>query len=181
MRSKVGNCDIDFLNFCHRQVQNFKIWNLYEWNPNFGVIFWKFWKQSQKSTKCFKMSQKPWVIPLKFHKMSLISWNLVNYCKIMQFLVKFSKSLKDLRKILLKWLGKTVKYCLHFVNFHSCTEKWPKVCQLSSTNLMKVYHIPQRFSCGLYYKHITIVIDTASVVSKWRSKLKHHLRRNWRC
>ncbi len=26
-------------------------------------------------------------------------------------------------------------------------------------------------SSGLYYKHITIVIDTVSVVSKWRSKL----------
>jgi len=25
--------------------------------------------------------------------------------------------------------------------------------------------------CGLYYKHITIVIDTACVVSKWCSKL----------
>ncbi len=26
-------------------------------------------------------------------------------------------------------------------------------------------------SCGLYYKHITIVIDAAIVISKWRSKL----------
>ncbi len=24
---------------------------------------------------------------------------------------------------------------------------------------------------GLYYKHITIVIDAAGIVSKWRSKL----------
>ncbi len=26
-------------------------------------------------------------------------------------------------------------------------------------------------TCGLYYKHIMIIIDTASVISKWRSKL----------
>jgi hypothetical protein len=26
-------------------------------------------------------------------------------------------------------------------------------------------------TCGLYYKHITIVIDAPSVISKWRSKL----------
>ena len=28
---------------------------------------------------------------------------------------------------------------------------------------------------GLYYKRIMIVIDSPSVVSKWRSKLEHHL------
>ena len=28
-----------------------------------------------------------------------------------------------------------------------------------------------RTTYGLYYKHITIVIDSASVISKWRSKL----------
>jgi hypothetical protein len=28
---------------------------------------------------------------------------------------------------------------------------------------------------GLYYKQITIVIDTASVVSKWRYNLERHL------
>jgi hypothetical protein len=32
-----------------------------------------------------------------------------------------------------------------------------------------------RFPCGLYYKHITIVIDAPSVASKWRSKLERHL------
>jgi hypothetical protein len=30
-------------------------------------------------------------------------------------------------------------------------------------------------SSGLYYKRIMIVIDSPSVVSKWRSKLEHHL------
>ncbi len=142
----LGNCDIDFLNFCHCQVQNFKIFNLYKWNLNFGVIFQKYWKQNGKSTKYFKTSQKPRVIPLKFLEMPLVLWNLINYCKIMQFLIKFCKSLKDLRKILLKLLEKTVKYCLNFVNFHSCTEKWPKFGQLLSITLMKVYSIPWWFS-----------------------------------
>jgi hypothetical protein len=35
--------------------------------------------------------------------------------------------------------------------------------------------IPKKFynidTCGLYYTHITIILDAASVVSKWRSKL----------
>ncbi len=41
-------------------------------------------------------------------------------------LIKFSKSLKDLRKILLKWLGKTVKYWLNFYNFfvHAMKNGW---------------------------------------------------------
>ncbi len=144
--TKIGNCDIDFLNFHHLQVRNFEISNLYERNWNFGVIFLKYQKRKWKSTKCFKASQKPSVIPLKFREMSLVSWNLINYCKIPQFLIKFCKSPKDLRKMLLKWHGKTVQYWLNFVNFLSCTEKWPKVGQLLSTTLMKVYGIPRRFS-----------------------------------
>ncbi len=121
----VGNCDIDFLNFRHCKLWNFRISNLYKWNQNFGVIFQKYRKQNRKSTKYFETSWKYSVIPLKFHEMSLVSWTLINYCKILQFLVKFCKSPKDLRKILQKWLGKTVKYCLNLVNFCLCTEKWP--------------------------------------------------------
>ncbi len=108
LQSQLGNCDIDFFNFCHHKVQNFEILKI---NQNFAVIFWKY--QKQKRTR---------VTPWKFHEMSLVLWNLINNCKIMQFLIKFCESLKDLRKILLKWLGKTVTYCLNFVNFHSCTE-----------------------------------------------------------
>ncbi len=93
----------------------------------------------------FEISQKPRGLPLKFREMLLGSWNLINYCKITQFLVKFCKILKDCRKILLKWLGKKVKYWLNFVNFCSCTEKWPKIGQLSSITLMKVHSIPWRF------------------------------------
>ncbi len=42
----IGNCDIDFLNFRHCQVQNLKILNLFERNQNFGVIFQKYQKQN---------------------------------------------------------------------------------------------------------------------------------------
>ncbi len=90
----VGNCNIDFFNFCHCQVWNFKILNLFEQNWYFPVTFWKY----RKSKKYFAISWKPSVIPLKFCEMSLVSWNLTNYCKILQFLIKFGKSLKDLRK-----------------------------------------------------------------------------------
>jgi len=122
LRLGLGNCNIDFLNFHHPQVWNFKISNLFKWNWNFAVIFWKYRKHNQKSTKYLATSQKSNVIPLKFFEMSLASWNLVNYYKISKPLIKFSKSQKDLRKILLKWLGKTVKYWPNFVNFHLCTE-----------------------------------------------------------
>ncbi len=61
----LGNCDIDFLNFLHRQVRNFKILNLYERNWNFGVIFWKYRKQNRKSTKYFATSRKEDMGPLK--------------------------------------------------------------------------------------------------------------------
>ena len=41
---QIGNCDIDFFNFRHRQVWNFKILNLFEQNLNFAVIFRKYQK-----------------------------------------------------------------------------------------------------------------------------------------
>ncbi len=101
--------------------------------------------ESQQSSFKFA-SGKPSFIILKFCETSLVSWYLIKYCKISQFLISFCKSLKDLRKILLKWLEKTVKYCLNFVNFCSCTENWLKVGQLSSTTLTKAYGIPRRFA-----------------------------------
>ncbi len=133
------------MNFCYYQVWNFKISNLYEQNQNFGVIFWKYWKWKQKSTKNFETSQKPSVIPLNYCKMSLVSWNLIIFCKILEFLIELCKNMKDLRKILLKWLGKTVKYCLNFINF-CCTEKCPKVANFQSFTLTKKYGIPPKLS-----------------------------------
>ncbi len=53
-------------------------------------------RESQKRT----ISRNSIIIPLKFHEISLVLCNLVNYCKIMPYLVKFSKSPKDLGKIL---------------------------------------------------------------------------------
>ncbi len=118
----IGNCYIDYFNFLHCKVWNIKILNLFEQNWNFAVIFQKYQKQNKKSTKYFATSRKPSIIPLKFHEISFVSWNLINYCKILEYLFKFGKSPEDLREILLKWLGKTVKYWLNFANFHSCTE-----------------------------------------------------------
>ncbi len=85
------------------------------------------------------------IIPLKLHEILLVLWNLSKFCKILKFLDKFGKSLKDLRKILLKWLRRTVKYWLDFINFHSCTVKWAKVGQTSSITLMKVCSIQRMF------------------------------------
>jgi hypothetical protein len=46
-------CDIDFFNFRHCQVWNFKILNLFEQNQDFAVIFQKYQKWNQKSRKYF--------------------------------------------------------------------------------------------------------------------------------
>ncbi len=68
--SIVGNCDIDFFNFCHRQVQNFEISNMFEQNQNFAVVFRKYRKQNQKSTKYIATEQKQSIITLKFCEIS---------------------------------------------------------------------------------------------------------------
>jgi hypothetical protein len=47
----LGNCDIDFFNFCHHLVWNFKILNQSEWDQNFTVNFWKHRKAKVKVHK----------------------------------------------------------------------------------------------------------------------------------
>ncbi len=137
----VGNCDIDFLNFCHHQVWNLEISNLHEWNWNFGIIFPKFRKRKRKSTKYFKISWNPCAIPLKFCEMLLVLWNLINYCKILQFLIKFCKSSKYLRRLLLKWLGKESDISLLLLTFIHALKNGHKLVNFFSLNLMKVYGI----------------------------------------
>ncbi len=47
-KGPVGNCDIDFSNFRHWQVQNFLILNQSERDQNFAINFWNHQKQKQK-------------------------------------------------------------------------------------------------------------------------------------
>ena len=54
----LGNCDIDFFNFCHHQVWNFNISNQSKWDQNFAFNFQKHRKQTQKITKYAKTEQK---------------------------------------------------------------------------------------------------------------------------
>ncbi len=63
----LGICDIDFFNFYHCQVWNFKISNQSEWNRSTVVNFWKDQKQKQKSTKYITTERMQSVIPRKFH------------------------------------------------------------------------------------------------------------------
>jgi hypothetical protein len=44
-------CDIDFFNFCHCQVRNFKILNHFERDQNVVANFQKHWKWNQKLPK----------------------------------------------------------------------------------------------------------------------------------
>ncbi len=80
---QLGNCDIHFFNFRHWKVQNFEILNLFERNQNFAAIFWKYRKLNWKSTKYLAISWTSSVKPLKFCEMSLVLWNLINYCSLM--------------------------------------------------------------------------------------------------
>ncbi len=64
----VGNCEIDFLNCCHRQVQIIEIVNQSERNQNFAVNFWKHWKQKRKSRKYIETERKQSIIPRNFGK-----------------------------------------------------------------------------------------------------------------
>jgi hypothetical protein len=86
----IGNCDIDFFNFSHCQVQNIKIFNLFEWNWTFAVYFWKY-------NRVYRNWMKAKYYTINFYEISLVLWNLVNFCKILQFLIKFSESPKDKR------------------------------------------------------------------------------------
>ncbi len=135
-----------FLTFDTKKCKTLKFWIGSRETEILQSSFESTESETKSLQRSLETSRKPKVIPLKFHEMLLVSWNFINYCKIMQFLDKFCKSLKDFRKRLLKWLGKTVKYCFNFVKFHSFTEKWLKVGQLLSITLTKVYGIPQRFS-----------------------------------
>ncbi len=127
------------------ELLNFEsIWT----KPKFWSHLLKVLKVKLKSllTKYIATEQKQSILPPKFHEISLVGWNLVNFFKISQFLIKFCKSLKDLRKILLKWLGKTVKYWLNFFNFCSCTEKEVKSWANFVHNFNNVHSIHRRFS-----------------------------------
>jgi hypothetical protein len=65
--SAVGNCGIDFFNFCHQKVRIFEISNLFKRNQNFAVTFQSTESETEsQQRKCFEISQKPRVIPLKF-------------------------------------------------------------------------------------------------------------------
>jgi len=103
---KLGNSDIDFFNFRNCQVWNFKISNLFEKTKFCNHLYQN---QNWKSKKYLAISQKSSITLLKFHAMSLVLWNLINYCyycKISQFMVKFCKSPKYLGKKLLNDLEK---------------------------------------------------------------------------
>ncbi len=103
LKHAVGNCDIDFLNFCHGQVRKLQNFESVQTKPKIlESSFVSTESKTESQQKCFKTSPKPSFIPLKFDEMLSVLRNLINYCKISQCLAKFCKSLKDLRKILLK-------------------------------------------------------------------------------
>ncbi len=72
---------------------------MFEQNQIFAVKSTESKTQSQQSTsQLYETERKQSIIPLKFCEILLVSYNLINFCKISQFLVKFGKSLKDFRE-----------------------------------------------------------------------------------
>ncbi len=122
-------------------------------------------------------------------------WNIINYYKISQFLIKISKSPIDFRKILLKCLGKTVKYWHSFINFHSCTEKmvkhWPtfvhtimvfhegflspKLSVLMKFRLISSHLWPKSSAS---HKHCSYIVDVALSENRTSSFDRHYNRLN---
>jgi len=86
---------MDLFHFQHRQVQNFKISNLFKKTKILQSTFesTKTESKSQQSTSQLNQS--------KYYTNKNL-WNIINNCKISQFLIKFCKSLKDWRKMLLE-------------------------------------------------------------------------------
>jgi hypothetical protein len=76
----LGNCDIDFFNFCHRQLQNFPIWNHSKWGPNFAVNFWNHHRQKQKLTKCNESEQNKSITLWKFVRFHEILLDFMKFC-----------------------------------------------------------------------------------------------------
>jgi hypothetical protein len=105
MRYFLGNCDIDFFNFCHWKMRSFEILNLFKRSQNFAVIFQKYLKQNRKSTKYFKISWMCRVIPMKFREMSLVLVNLL-------ILLTFIKSHNFMLNSVKVWKI-SEKYCLN--------------------------------------------------------------------
>ncbi len=75
-RWREGNCNVDFFNFCHCQVLNFKISNQSTRDWNFAVNFWKH--QKQKITKYNKIE----------YNQSNLTWNFIAFCNILLTFVK---------------------------------------------------------------------------------------------
>jgi hypothetical protein len=72
---ELGNWDIDFFNFRHRQVRNFKILNRSERDLKFAVNFRKHQKQKRNLTKYIETQWKQSIIPWNYMKCAAtIGW-----------------------------------------------------------------------------------------------------------
>jgi hypothetical protein len=131
---ELGNCDIDYFSFCHRQIQNFQILKQSEWYQNFC----KSLPKSQRQKWLFK----------KYNKIgwshSFILTNFDNFCRGLSKTLKYHlvmekywklplNSSKQFAKIVINmswFVGKgdfwaKMKSWLNFVNF--CFWKMDKI------------------------------------------------------
>ncbi len=72
MLKETGNCDIDFFNFCHRQVQNFGILN----QSKSKLLHHEFFSQLSKAPKAKVKTNK---VTLKLNKSKLLHHEISRY------------------------------------------------------------------------------------------------------
>ncbi len=129
---KLGNCDIEIFNFCHHQVQNFQIFNQYEWmSKTFEII-----KSKVKVNKIQQNGTKSNVYTLKFCQ---TSWNFVKFFSVLLNTVKDSLAMQKterfghtvfknfIKNVLLEEKGAFEhKWTLDFILVTFAQAKWTK-------------------------------------------------------
>jgi len=122
----------------------------------------KLWKSYEKITKNLSVSS-------------------YGFFRFSQFYLFINKNYNGRFKNRHKWKILKVKKILW--KWAACCVKWRVPCSIIPSLLHNSLSIwltlkNTRISCGLYYKHVTIVNDASSGVNKWRYNLERHF---WWC
>ena len=86
----IGNCDIDFYNFCHRKVWNFEISNQFERHQNFTVIF-RRWSESESQKRTSQLH------------VSLLLYHFISFVKLRSPFLTFAIAFVTFERWLRFW------------------------------------------------------------------------------
>jgi hypothetical protein len=167
-------CDIDFFNFHDRQVRKFKISKLSEWNKNSAIIFQNHLYWQQKSTKYITNEQKWIKLNDITKKILLVSWNIINFHKLLQTLINshnlLLNSVKAQNIVKITWKNCSILSNIGWIliTFIHAIENGQKLGKLLtlSRNLMKVHSIEQTFSLSKTFSFNKISSHFVSLMTK---------------